>query len=952
MFRRSLMLWTVALTALAPLGAAEIETVRPKDGDVLPLTAYTATLENGLKVIVVPTPFPNIVSVQIPVQTGSRNEVEEGKSGFAHFFEHMMFRGTPNVSAAEYDAIMTRAGARRNAYTTDDFTNYFATFAKDDLETILRVEADRFQNLQYSVEDFKTESRAVLGEYNKNSANPISKLIEVQRDHAFDTHPYQHTTMGFIEDIEDMPNEFDYSLAFFDRWYRPRNTAIVVAGDVEPQSVVDLVRKYWGEWKAGEPAAVEIPAEPTTHEGPVYAHVAWQSETIPWVSVGFHGPELSTRATDWAAVSMLSDLYFGSTSDLYKRLVEQEQVVDQLFNYFPGNADPYLFTIFARVKDPARAVYVRDQILETFARARGEAVDATRLENAKSNARYGFARSLDNTGEIAATLARFVRYDRSYATLNEIYRVYASLTAEDLQQAANRYFVDDGMVVTTLSHQPLPEGIDAPPAMSSLMPSGEAADDVTFVTQASELPVLDVKLLFEIGSAYDPPGKEGLSALAAAMITDAGSEAMAIDEIKKKLYPLAASFNAQVDKEMTTFTAIFHRDTWKDAFAIGLPMLLEPGFREEDFQRVKDNQRNALKQDLRSDNEEELGKELLQQQIFEGTRYAHPVLGTLAGIDAIALEDVRQFVRDAYTRGNLTVGISGDLPEGLEGALRSALGKLPKDPGVSAPESVIGTMPDDRKVTIVQKETRATAISFGHPIPVTRKHPDFPALWLARAWLGEHRSSMSHLYQRIREVRGMNYGDYAYIEAFPRGMYQFFPDPNLGRRAQIFEIWIRPVTPENAHMALRIAAHELQRLISEGLTQEQLDATREYLTKNVYVMTSTQDQQLGYALDQQWYDLPEYTQWMRGELAKLTLEDVNRAIQKHLTADRLEIVMITRDAEGLKEALISDAFSPIAYDAEKPQELLDEDQVLGALRLEIEAEDVEIVPVEEVFAGR
>jgi zinc protease len=436
------------------------------------------------------------------------------------------------------------------------------------------------------------------------------------------------------------------------------------------------------------------------------------------------------------------------------------------------------------------------------------------------------------------------------------------------------------------------------------------------------------------------------------MITDAGSEAMAIDEIKKKLYPLAASFNAQVDKEMTTFTAIFHRDTWKDVFSIGLPMLLEPGFREEDFQRVKDNQRNALRQDLRSDNEEELGKEVLQQQIFEGTRYAHPVLGTLAGIDAIALEDVRQFVRDAYTRGNLTVGISGDLPEGLEGALRSALGKLPKDPGVSAPESVIGTMPDDRKVTIVQKETRATAISFGHPIPVTRKHPDFPALWLARAWLGEHRSSMSHLYQRIREVRGMNYGDYAYIEAFPRGMYQFFPDPNLGRRAQIFEIWIRPVTPENAHMALRIAAHELQRLISEGLTQEQLDATREYLTKNVYVMTSTQDQHLGYALDQKWYDLPEYTQWMRGELAKLTLEDVNRAIQKHLTADRLEIVMITRDAEGLKEALISDAFSPIAYDAEKPQELLDEDQVLGALRLEIEAEDVEIVPVEEVFAGR
>ena len=110
---------------------------------------------------------------------------------------------------------------------------------------------------------------------------------------------------------------------------------------------------------------------------------------------------------------------------------------------------------------------------------------------------------------------------------------------------------------------------------------------------------------------------------------------------------------------------------------------------------------------------------------------------------------------------------------------------------------------------IIEKDTRATAISFGHPIEVTRSHPDFAALYVARAWLGEHRASMSHLYQRIREMRGMNYGDYAYIEAFPRGMFQFFPDPNVARQKQIFEVWIRPVVPGERHMALRIALHEL-----------------------------------------------------------------------------------------------------------------------------------------------
>ena len=128
---------------------------------------------NGLRVIVVPTGFPNLVSIQIPVQTGSRNEVEPGKSGFAHFFEHLMFRGTPNTPPEKYREIVSKAGARENANTGDDRTIYHATFAKEDLEQILELDADRFQHLAYSEADFKTEARAVLGEYNKNAADPL-----------------------------------------------------------------------------------------------------------------------------------------------------------------------------------------------------------------------------------------------------------------------------------------------------------------------------------------------------------------------------------------------------------------------------------------------------------------------------------------------------------------------------------------------------------------------------------------------------------------------------------------------------------------------------------------------------------------------------------------------------------------------------------------------------------
>jgi zinc protease len=928
--------------------AAEKKTT-PASADVMPFRATEKTLANGLKVIVVPTGFPNIVSLQIPVQTGSRNEVEPGKSGFAHFFEHMMFRGTKAYPPDKYNEIITQAGARQNAYTTDDYTNYHTTFAKEDLETILKIEADRFKSLDYSQEGFKTESRAVLGEYNKNSANPIVKIEEVQHDKAFTTHTYKHTTMGFLKDVEDMPNQFEYSKTFFDRWYRPEYATVIVAGDVDRERTIALVEKYWGDWKPGR-YKVDIPKEPEP-KAAVYAHVPWTSPTLPWVTVAFHGPAFSESEKDFAAVDMLMDLSFGETSDLYKRLVVTEQKVDGLFTDNPGNVDPSLTGAYARLKKMDDALAVRDEILRTFAQARTAPVDAKRLADAKSNARYGLVRSLDNTERIAATLARFVRYRRSYDTLNNLFRVYQSLTPDDLLAAARRYFTDNRLVVTTLSKDPMPAAVQTLPTLAAVAPPSASAGklDVPIVLQKTVLPQTNFKLLFAVGSAHDPAGKEGLAALSAAMVAEAGSREMRIDEIQRALFPMAGSFTAQVDKEMTTFTGSIHRDNWKAFLDVVLPQLLEPGLREDDFQRLKDAQLNALKEDLRSNNEEELGKERLQTNLFAGTPYGHPAVGTVAGIEAITLDDVRKFISSAYSRANLTLGAAGDLPEEMLARLEQEAAKLPAGEKADV-QRVAARAPSGLEVEIIEKETRATAISFGHPIEVTRSHPDFAALSVARAWLGEHRSSVSHLYKRIREVRGMNYGDYAYIEAFPRGMFQFFPDPNIARRAQIFEVWIRPVVPDNAQMALRIAVNELDNLIEKGFSQEDFERTRDYLMKNVYVMTATQNQQLGYALDSRWYGIGEFTSYMRDRLAKLTRDDVNRAIRKHLSSKNLSAVIITKDAKGLRDKLVADGFSPISYDAEQPADLLAEDKLIGARKLGIAAAKVRITPVDEVFA--
>lgn len=958
----------VAIAAVVLIaGLAGPARPRAAAGDVLPFKATERTLPNGLKVIVVPTGFPNLVSIDIPVQVGSRNEVEPGKSGFAHFFEHLMFRGTPSTPPEKYRALMSKAGARDNAGTGDDRTHYYSTFAKEHLEALIAAYGDMFQHLDYSEADFKTEARAILGEYNKNSADPTEKLFEVQRDRFYQAHTYKHTTMGFINDIENMPNEYEYSRLFFERWYRPQYTTVIVAGDVTPEQVMPLVEKHFGSWKIGASEPIRIPREPPP-SGPRYAHVPWSSPTLPYVTVAFPGPAFDETSRASAAVEMIGALYFGPTSELYKRLVVAERKVDVLWADAPSRVDPSLFTILARVKTPADALYVRDQILATVAAARAATVPVQQLADAKSHARYAFARTLDGTERIASVLSRYTAYRRSYDTLNNYYRTLDSVAPIDLQIAARRYFTDAGLIVTTLSEDPLPVGIERFPALASVKPSdafvpgaappraaslgaspAAAAREPPVVIQKSVLPQLDVKLLFAVGSAHDPAGREGLAALTAAMIAEAGSKAMTIDQIDAALYPMAGSFTHRVDKEMTSFTGAIHRDSWSTFFDTVLPQLVDPGFRDEDFIRLKEAQRNALVQNLRSDNEEELGKERLQTNIFRGTPYGHVTLGTVAGLDAITLDEVKRFAKRMYTRANLTMGVNGDVPAEMVSALQAALAALPQGP--SAPRVVVeGRRSSGLEVEILEKDTRATAISFGFPIDVNRAHPDFAALSIARAWLGEHRMSSGRLFQRIREIRGINYGDYAYIEAFPGGMFRFFPDPNVARQRQIFEIWIRPVVPAHAHMSLKIAIHELDSMIQHGLTKEDFEATRDYLMSNVYVMTARQDQQLGYALDSQWYGVGEFTGFMRKALQGLTLDHVNAAVKRHLTARDLDVVFVTKDAARLKQALVADAVSPIRYDGEKPAALLAEDKVIGARALGVAAERVTITPVDEVFA--
>jgi len=917
-----------------------------QDNKIFPYKYQMKDLPNGLRVIVVPTDYPNLVSIQIPVQTGSRNEIEDGRSGFAHFFEHMMFRGTEKYPADVYNEILKNAGADQNAYTTDDYTNYHITFSKEDLETVIKLEGDRFQNLKFSVEDFKTEARAVLGEYNKNYANPIQKLIEVQRNGAFQKHTYKHTTMGFIKDIENMPEMYDYSLTFFDRFYRPEYVTVILVGDVEADNVFSLVEKYWGAWERGNYSA-DIPVEPEP-SGPLYEHIGWEAPTLPWLTVAFHGPAASETETDMAAMDLIGDIGFSSSSPLYQKLVVKEQKLQALFAYFPDNKDPYLLTVGAMLKNPADAWYVRDEIQKELANLRSELISEKRLGEIQSNKKYSFAAGMNSSDSIGSALARFVQRNRDPETINRAYALYDKVTPKVLQDAANRYFTDKRMIVNTLSHSDLPAN-DAPQGSvdTHYQAGGKTADVKTHLLK-NQSPLIDMTFLFTSGSANDPAGKEGLANLTAAMLTDAGSKAMSYREIQQAMYPIAAGFGNQVDKEMTVLGGSVHRDNLPAFYEIISDQLLNPAFSEDDFTRVKTNIINGIKVSLRGNNDEELGKEVLYEMVYKGHPYGHLNLGHVEAVEKLTLDDVKAFYAKHYNRANLTLGLAGGFSDAFLARMKKDLGSLPEGSSsvVDLPKPSIAK---GLQVQIVEKETRATAISLGFPIDVNRSHEDFAALWLIRSYFGEHRSTNSYLYQRIREIRGMNYGDYAYIEYFPGGMFRFHPSPNLGRRQQIFQIWIRPVPPEKGHFALRITKYELDKLLEEGISKEDFEATRNFLSKFVNVLTGSQDRQLGYALDSAWYGIDAFPQYIREGLGKLTHKDVNRVLRKYLQKDNLQIAIITKDAKALRDAIVAETPSPITYDADKPQDILNEDKVIGTYKLGISADMITITDVEDIF---
>ncbi|HET6149802.1 MAG TPA: pitrilysin family protein [Polyangia bacterium] len=468
-----------------------------------------------------------------------------------------------------------------------------------------------------------------------------------------------------------------------------------------------------------------------------------------------------------------------------------------------------------------------------------------------------------------------------------------------------------------------------------------------FLPSASN-PLVAIRVLFRTGSVDDPKGKEGLATLTAEMIGKGGSRARSYAELLDALYPLAANIRVYGDKESVVFEGMVHRDNAEKFAELLAEQILNPRFAEDDFTRNRQDAVDYLTKTLRGNDDENLGKQAMASVLYAGHPYGYPSQGTVAGLQAITLPDVKLFYETHYTRDRLVVGVGGGYPAGFADAFTrrfSALGQR----GVAQPRLPPPPRRDADEILIVEKDARANAISIGRALPITRASTDFYPLTVARSYLGEHRTFNGVLMNHLRSARGLNYGDYAYVENFIQDGWSTFPLPNIPRRQQHFEIWLRPVPPQNALFALRAALYETDKLIREGIPEAGFQATRTFLMNYADLWIQDISRRLGYAMDAQ-VTGKDLIKELHDRLPRMKKADVDRVIRKYLAIDKLSIAIVSDKGAEVRQKLVDAVATPITYDtAGTPPEILQEDKVIEKFALPVAPDKVRVVPVDQMF---
>ena len=499
-----------------------------------------------------------------------------------------------------------------------------------------------------------------------------------------------------------------------------------------------------------------------------------------------------------------------------------------------------------------------------------------------------------------------------------------------------------------------------PLALLSLLLAGvaHAAAPQVIALPANDHATVSLAIQFRTGAIDDPAGKEGLTHLTATLMAEGGTRRLDSKALLQTLFPMATHVHARVDKELVTFYATFHKDHLQKMTDILTDVVAHPRWDEKELTRLRDQAVNDVAKRLRQNDDENLGKESLWELLYKGHPYGPATLGHVEALKSITLDDCKAHWSKYFTQDRLAIGLAGGYPKDLPKRVQKLLAGLPQKgaPSKAVPAQAAAAQP---RVRIVEKDTASTAISIGMPYTLSHNDPDFVAMSIARSAFGEHRQFNGRLMQRLREWRGLNYGDYAYIEYFQQEGYDAATaQTGRARHQQVFSIWLRPVQNENRLFALRGALYELSRsLKEEPFSASEVEATKGFLDGYILLFAQTDERKLGYAMDDAFTGTRDFLAEWRSKLASVTPEQVNAAWRKWIDPAKLQIVLVTPNAKDVKSTILANTPTPIHYqkDAQghippKPKAVTDADAKIEKFPVGAKGDaDVEIIPVDKMF---
>ena len=760
---------------------------------VEPLKFTSRTLANGLKVYAMPDPNTANVSVQVWYDVGSKDD-PVGRSGFAHLFEHIMFKATRNMPAETLDRLTEDVGGFNNASTYDDFTNYYEVVPANHLERVLWAEAERMGTLVVDDAIFKSERDVVKEEYRQRIlASPYGKLFGLYLAQTnFSVHPYGRPGIGSIEDLDAATVE-DVR-AFHATYYRPDNAVLVVAGNFDQAQFDRWVDQYFGPLATPKRPIPRVTAvEPPRTAAKDYT-VYEPNTPLPAVSISYPGP--NSLSKDQAALSVLDAILSkGESSRLYQSLVYTQQVATEVFTFYEPTRDASAFSLIAVLSEGKSADDGVKSLLAEVAKVRDGAVTAAELDEAKNELVSETLRGRETAFGRATELANaLIRYrDGAYADklLNEIQAV----TAADVQRVA-KAILDDGKRVTIryLSEEAKPKDaksdaiataatvqaqkLDIPQNEIQTFKLAAEAERVkapapqapvaaklpapvekrlanglrVIVASKRDVPIVSAELRVLSGSSSDPEARSGLAALAADVMTK-GTKTRSATDIARQIESLGATLSASAGADSSGVSLETRADRVDEAMTLMADVVRNPAFAAAEVERQRQQTLDGLMVSLRQPGS--VARYAMTRLLFGLMPYGS--VASPKSIEAMKAEDLAGFHARHWRADNALLVISGDLSAD-EGAKLAE--KYFGD--WKAPPNPVGTDPDatmaaaaPKAVVIDLPKSGQAAVSFGMR-GVPRTSDDYFSALVVNSVLGGGYSA--RLNQEIRIKRGLSYG--------------------------------------------------------------------------------------------------------------------------------------------------------------------------------------------------